>query len=57
MVGPLTATALLHRRIHFRHPTHPGSGERGSGRLEPTAPCGRTAAAAEPAPFSHFRRR
>ena len=57
VVGPPTATTLLHRRIHLRHPTHPGPGERGSRRLEPTAPCGRAAAAAETAPFSHFCRR
>jgi hypothetical protein len=57
VVGPPTAPALLHRRIHLRHPTHTGPGECGSGRLEPPAFCGRAATAAEPTSLSHFRRR
>jgi hypothetical protein len=37
MVSPPTTAALVHRRIHLRHPTHTGTGKRGSGCLEPPA--------------------
>jgi hypothetical protein len=57
VVGPPTTAALLHRRSHLRHPTHTGTRKRGSGRPEPPAFCGRSAAAAEPTTLSCFHRR